>query len=163
LKTKTQHFSDMIPQTGDEELDTYLRWYMIPAISLTKLSKKGEVLTMGYRELNQRDSYWTSWLHLILFKDLERTMIEETIAHQKPSVKIPTTILPLIDREDDIDINAFFILRTARYYQLYHNHDMLSSWWPALKKTMDWLILRDTNGNGLPVQVSFWGDWKDVE
>lgn len=28
---------------------------------------------------------------------------------------------------------------------------------------MDWLISRDTKGKGLPRQVSFWGDWKDVK
>jgi uncharacterized protein (DUF608 family) len=118
---------------------------------------------MGYCELNQRDSYWTSWLHLVLFKELEKKMIEESIEYQQLSGKIPTTILPLIEREDDLDINAFFILRAARYYQLYHNKQELDSYWSALKKAMDWLISRDTNGNGLPVQVSFWGDWKDVD
>ena len=162
LKLRTEIFSKAIPETGDKELDTYLRWYMIPGISLTKCTKKNEVLTMGYCELNQRDSYWTSWLHLVLFKDLERRMIEESIAWQQSSGKIPTTILPLIEREDDLDINAFFILRATRYYQLYHNKDELRTWWPAMKKAMDWLVSRDINGNGLPVQVSFWGDWKDV-
>jgi hypothetical protein len=162
LKEKTRSFSDAIPTTGDKELDTYLRWYMIPGISLTKCTKENEVLTMGYCELNQRDSYWTSWLHLVLFKDLEEKMIEESINQQQPSGKIPTTILPLIEREDDLDINAFFILRISRFYRLYHNKKKLLTCWPSLKKAMDWLISRDSNGNGLPVQVSFWGDWKDV-
>jgi hypothetical protein len=162
LKTNTQLFSDAIPETGDKELDTYLRWYMIPGISLTKCTKNDEIVTMGYCELNQRDSYWTSWLHLVLFRELEKKMIEESIAAQQPSGKIPTTILPLIEREDDLDINAFFILRITRFYQLYHNEEELLAYWPSLKKAMDWLISRDSNGNGLPVQVSFWGDWKDV-
>ncbi|MDR0658791.1 MAG: hypothetical protein LBG18_07670 [Mediterranea sp.] len=162
LYAGTLDFEDHIPRTGDTELDEYLRWYMIPAVSLTRLTKNNEVLTMGYCELNQRDSYWTSWLHLVLFRDLEKKMIEESIAWQQPSGKIPTTILPLIEREDDLDINAFFILRAARFYRLYPDRDDLQAWWPALKKAMDWLISRDTNGNGLPVQVSFWGDWKDV-
>jgi len=162
LRDKTVSFDKAIPATGDKELDTYLRWYMIPGISLTKCTKKEEVLTMGYCELNQRDSYWTSWLHLVLFKDIEKKMIEETITYQQPTGKIPTTILPLIEREDDLDINAFFILRVARYYRLYHNKQELKSYWPKLKNAMDWLIGRDRNGNGLPEQVSFWGDWKDV-
>jgi uncharacterized protein (DUF608 family) len=162
LKEKTTLFGDAIPKTGDAELDNYLRWYMIPGISLTKCTKNNEVLTMGYIELNQRDSYWTSWLHLVLFKDAERKMIEESIEYQQPSGKIPTTILPLIERNDDLDINAFFILRAARYYQYYHDKKALSTDWTALKKAMDWLLSRDTNGDGLPVQVSFWGDWKDV-
>lgn len=163
LKAQTEVFADAIPETGDKELDTYLRWYMIPGISLTKCTKEDQVLTMGYCELNQRDSYWTSWLHLVFFKDLEKKMIEESIAAQQLSGKIPTTILPLIEREDDLDINAFFILRATRFYQLYHNKNDLLTYWPALKKAMDWLISRDSNGNGLPAQVSFWGDWKDVK
>jgi hypothetical protein len=162
LKEKTTLFNAAIPQTGDAELDDYLRWYLIPGISLTKCTKNNEILTMGYRELNQRDSYWTSWLHLVLFKDAEYSMIEESIAAQQPSGKIPTTILPLIERHDDLDINAFFILRVARYYQYYHDREKLTASWPALKKAMDWLLSRDTGGDGLPVQVSFWGDWKDV-
>jgi uncharacterized protein (DUF608 family) len=162
LKDKTTLFSDAIPQTGDILLDKYLRWYMIPGISLTKCTKDNNILTMGYCELNQRDSYWTSWLHLVLFKDVERKMIEESVEHQQASGKIPTTILPLIERHDDLDINAFFILRAARFYQYYNDRENLLKWLPALTKAMDWLISRDSSGDGLPAQVSFWGDWKDV-
>ena len=159
LETKTEEFSQAIPETGIEDVDTYLRWYMVPAISLTRYNKKGEILTMGYMELNPRDSYWTTWVHLLLYKDAERKMIEECL----PAGKMPTTILPVIEREDDLDINAFLILRAARFYQLYHEKDKLLSYWPVLKKAMDWLISRDTKGKGLPRQVSFWGDWKDVK
>ncbi|MDR2383507.1 MAG: glycoside hydrolase family 116 protein [Prevotellaceae bacterium] len=162
LRDKTSLFSDAIPQTGDILLDKYLRWYMIPGISLTKCTKDNNILTMGYCELNQRDSYWTSWLHLVLFKDVERKMIEESVDHQQTSGKIPTTILPLIERHDDLDINAFFILRAARFYQYYNDRENLLKWLPALTKAMDWLISRDSSGDGLPAQVSFWGDWKDV-
>ncbi|MDR3235692.1 MAG: hypothetical protein LBT48_03065 [Prevotellaceae bacterium] len=162
LKEKTATFSAAIPQTGDAELDKYLHWYIIPGISLTKCTKNDEILTMGYCELNQRDSYWTSWLHLVLFKDAERKMIDESAAWEQPSGKIPTTILPLIERHDDLDINAFFILRAIRYYNYHHDREALAAWWQPLKKAMDWLITRDTDGDGLPVQVSFWGDWKDV-
>ena len=118
---------------------------------------------MGYMELNPRDSYWTTWVHLLLYKDAERKMIEECLAAVSPAGKMPTTILPVIEREDDLDINAFLILRAARFYQLYHEKDKLLSYWPVLKKAMDWLISRDTKGKGLPRQVSFWGDWKDVK
>lgn len=162
LKDKTEGFSRAIPVTGDDELDSFLRWYMVSGVSLTKWTRNDEVVTMGYRELNQRDSYWTSWLHLVMFKDLERRMIEESIAWQQPSGKIPTTILPLIERNDDLDINAFFILRVARFWQMYHEQQNLQKYWPALKKAMEWLILRDKEHVGLPMQVSFWGDWKDV-
>jgi len=163
LREKTLQFSEAIPATGDEELDTYLRWYMTPGIALTKCTKNNEVLTMGYCELNQRDSYWTTWLHLVLFRDLERKMLLESIEYQQPSGKIPTTVLPLIERHDDLDINAFFILREARYYRMYQELAELKSDWAALRRAMDWLISRDKSGNGLPEQVSFWGDWKDVQ
>ena len=163
LETKTEEFSQAIPETGIEDVDTYLRWYMVPAISLTRYNKKGEILTMGYMELNPRDSYWTTWVHLLLYKDAECKMIEECLAAVSPAGKMPTTILPVIEREDDLDINAFLILRAARFYQLYHEKDKLLSYWPVLKKAMDWLISRDTKGKGLPRQVSFWGDWKDVK
>ena len=163
LETKTEELSQAIPETGIEDVDTYLRWYMVPAISLTRYNKKGEILTMGYMELNPRDSYWTTWVHLLLYKDAERKMIEECLAAVSPAGKMPTTILPVIEREDDLDINAFLILRAARFYQLYHEKDKLLSYWPVLKKAMDWLISRDTKGKGLPRQVSFWGDWKDVK
>lgn len=156
-------FSNAIPRTGDKELDTYLRWYMIPSVSLTKWTRNGELLTMGYCELNQRDSYWTSWMHLVFYKDLERKMIEESIEWQQPSGKIPTTILPLIEREDDLDINAFFILRVARFYRFYHAKRDLLAYWPAMKNAMNWLISMDTDGVGLPAQISYWGDWKDVK
>jgi len=163
LKNKTQQFADALPTTLDGELNYYIRWYMVPAVALTRCTKNDEVLTMGYCELNQRDSYWTSWLHLVLYKDLERKMLEESVQYQQESGKIPTTILPLIERHDDLDINAFFILREARYYRFYKERASLAADWNAMKKAMDWLISRDFAGNGLPEQVSFWGDWKDVD
>ena len=162
LLEKTRQFENLIPETGDAELDEYLRWYMVPAVSLTRITKNGEVLTMGYAELNQRDSYWTSWLHLVLYPQLEKEMIDESIEYQQPSGKIPTCILPLIEREDDLDINAFFILRAWRFFNFYKDKDTLFTWWEPLKKAMDWLISRDLRGDGIPAQESMWGDWKDV-
>jgi|GEM_PF-66267 len=162
LGEKTRQFSAAIPSTGIEDIDMYLRWYMIPAVSLTRCTADGKILTLGYCELNPRDSYWTTWVHLVLFKDAERRMIEECLEAVTPAGKMPTTILPLIEREDDIDINAFLILRAARYFGYYHDKDLLAKDWPTLKRVMDWLVTRDTEGKGLPRQVSFWGDWKDV-
>lgn len=162
LNRKTEEFSNAIPSTGIDDVDMYLRWYMIPAVSLTRCTKDGKILTLGYRELNPRDSYWTTWVHLVLFKDAERHMIEECLDAVTPEGKMPTTIMPLIERSDDLDINAFLILRAARFYQFYNEKDKLAQYWPTLKRAMDWLASRDSAGKGLPKQVSFWGDWKDV-
>ena len=135
---------------------------MVPGVALTRCTAKGQVVTLGYCELNQRDSYWASWLHLVLFPTAERTMIEESIAGMRPGGKIPTCLLPRIDRKDDIDINAFFLLRCYRYLKYSHETDLLRTHWDAIKTAADWLLSRDLEGTGLPVQTSTWADWKDV-
>lgn len=162
LHERTKLFADAIPQTADDELDAYLRWYMTAGISLTRLTADGKALTMGYCELNQRDSFWTSWLHLVLFRDLDWQMIEQSYAHISAEGKVPTCIYPVIERKDDLDINLFLLLRTARHYAFYNNKEQVQALWPAMRKTMEWVISRDFDGEGLPQQISFWGDWKDV-
>lgn len=47
FREKTTAFALAIPETGDKELDTYMRWYMIPGVSLTKWTKKGNFLRWG--------------------------------------------------------------------------------------------------------------------
>ena len=162
LKQATGAFDAKIPRTGDPELDGYLRWYMVPGVALTRCTAKGQVVTLGYCELNQRDSYWASWLHLVLFPTAERTMILESIRGMRPGGKIPTCILPRIDRKDDIDINAFFLLRIYRYIMYTGDLDLLRTHWDAVEQAADWLLSRDLEGTGLPVQTSTWADWKDV-
>jgi len=161
LRTQTEHFISRILKTGDEKLDEYLRWYMFAGVILTRLTRDA-VLTMGYRELNQRDSYWTSWQHLVFWPTLERKMIEESASYQRDNGKIPTTILPLIEREDDLDINEYFILRASRYYKWCRDEDFLKQIYPSLVKAYEYLGARDEDGDGLLEQKSFWGDWKDV-
>jgi cyanophycinase len=162
LKQATEAFEKQIPHTGDPELDDILRWYMVPGVALTKCTNKEKVVTLGYCELNQRDSYWASWLHLVMMPTAERTMIEESIGGMRPSGKIPTCILPRIDRKDDIDINAFFLLRFFRYYRYTQDRAFLETHWDALRQAADWLLGRDLEGTGLPMQTSTWADWKDV-
>ncbi|MEI8059670.1 MAG: GH116 family glycosyl hydrolase, partial [Ferruginibacter sp.] len=149
--------------TKDSVLDPILRWYLTPAMILTKCTKNGNVLNMGYSELNQRDSYWTSWMHLVLFPAGEKKMIEESIAAERDNGKIPTTILPIIEREDDLDINAFFVLRFFRYVNYYKDSAFAKQHWGKVKAAMDWLVSRDQSGEGLPQQKSLWADWKDVK
>ncbi len=152
---------DLLPRTHDDEIDRYNRWYLQAGVLLTRITAEG-VLTMGYSEMNQRDSFWTSWLHLVLWTDLERAMIEESARFQRPNGKIPTTILPVIERGDDIDINEYFNLRIARYCQWTHDLEFVRKMWPSFKLSIEYLKGMDNDGDGLLDQGSYWGDWKDV-
>ncbi len=162
LENKTNDFTKKLPVVNDREINRYLRWHMIPAVILTKTMKDGNVLTMGYSELNQRDSYWTSFAHLLLWPELEKKMIFESIEHQRNDGKIPTTILPTIERNDDIDITCYFILRAARYYNHHKDSQFLKYCYPAMKNAIGFLKSLDINNQGMPQQHSFWADWKDV-
>ena len=162
LKRLTMELSNKLPLVKDPEINRYLRWHTIPAVILTKNMKDGNVLTMGYSELNQRDSYWTSYAHLLLWPDLEKRMIQESIEYQRNDGKIPTTILPLIERNDDIDITCYFILRVARYFKQYNDVDFLEVCYPAIRKSVNFLLSLDKSNEGMPQQQSFWADWKDV-
>ncbi len=162
LREQTVLFDKALPQTADKELNDYMRWYMTAGVSLTRLTADGKALTLGYCELNQRDSFWTSWLHLVLFPRLDWQMIEQSYAHISAEGKVPTCIYPIIERRDDLDINLFLLLRTARHYAFYNNRAEVEALWPSMRKVMEWVISRDFSGEGLPEQISFWGDWKDV-
>lgn len=162
LLQHTRSFRDALPHVGDDRIDPYLQYYMLPAMVLTRINRDGQVLTMGYCELNQRDSFWTTWMHLVMFHELEWKMIAESYQAMRPSGKIPTCLLPEIERWDDLDINLFLILRTARYYAMYHDVQRLRQVWSDACRVMDWVVGRDLEHVGIPQQVSFWGDWKDV-
>ncbi len=168
LRRGLDRFIAAIPRLGNGKVWEYTRWYTQAAVMLTKADKSGTVITMGYSELNQRDSFWTTFMHLMYFPDLERKMIEISAAAQSETGKIPTTILPLIEREYDIDINEYFCLRIARYHKYHGDTDFLRKLFPAYKKSVEFLISRDRDGDGLPEQEPpenpecYWGDWKDV-
>ena len=162
LVSATERLSQRMPNTGDAELDEYLRWYTSAGVAMTRVLKDGTALTMGYHELNQRDSFWTTWVHLVWWPTLERRMIEESVWGQRPDGKVPTTILPLIEREDDVDINCYFILRGLRYVRFHQDDEFGRKILPALVKAAQWLAGRDRLGSGLPQGESFWYDWKDV-
>lgn len=163
-----QDFIDSVPSIGDEKITEYTRWYMQAAIMLTKSTNTGEVITMGYTELNQRDSFWTSFVHLSIWPELERDMIEVSCRWQRTDGKIPTTVLPMYERNFDIDINEYFCLRIARYYDFHNDRQFLSQCWDYYKNAVKWLLTRDLDGDGIPDQdvpenpECFWGDWKDV-
>lgn len=151
-----------IPRTGDAVIDEALRWYCASAVQLTKVSTNGTVAVMGYAEMTQRDGYWGSFLHNILFPDLERRMIEEIFTEQESNGKIPTSILPKRDCEDDVDTNAYAMLRAFRYAKFHCDKAFLSQIAANLKGAAVWLSSRDRDGDGLPDSVSNWYDWKDA-
>lgn len=162
LADELRGFVQMIPRTGDDRIDHYLPWYMSAGILLTKGNSAGDVLTMGYRELNPRDSFWTSGIHLVLWPSLERHMIQELAQNERADGRIPVTILPVIDRGSEIDSDTYFILRLARYYRWYRDDALLRQLWPAVQKAIAYLVARDTDHVGVPKQISYWADWKDV-
>ncbi|MFN0204788.1 MAG: GH116 family glycosyl hydrolase [Planctomycetota bacterium] len=151
-----------MPRTGDAVIDEALRWYCASAVQLTKVSTNGTVAVMGYAEMTQRDGYWGSFLHNILFPDLEKRMIEEIFTEQNPNGKIPTSILPKHDREDDIDTNAYAMLRAFRYAKFHFDQAFLSQIAANLKGAAVWLSSRDRDGDGIPDAASNWYDWKDA-
>lgn len=163
LREQLHTFVDALPRTGDAKVDEYLRWYISAGILLTKGDRQGHVLTMGYKELNQRDSFWTSGLHLVFWRELERTMLLESARGQRSSGRIPVTLLPVIDRGDEIDSSEYFVLRVTRYYRWYRDDALLAQVWPAIRKAIDYLASRDSERVGVPMQRSYWADWKDVE
>jgi hypothetical protein len=162
LAKRTSGFDAAIPATGSQLIDDSLRWYMTAGVLLTKLAGDGNALTMGYSELNQRDSYWTSFIHLVYWPELDVKMMEESAAAQRPDGKIPTTILPVIERDTDIDINCYFGLRLLRRASYWDDTAFLRRQWPALKSAVSFVAAMDTDGDGLPEQKDFWADWKDV-
>ena len=161
-------FIAVIPNVGDGQILRYTRWYMQAAILLTKSARTGEVITMGYTELNQRDSFWTSFVHLSLWSGLEKEIIRLSARWMRPDGKIPTTILPRIERHYDIDINEYFCLRIARYHRYHRDIGFLEEMYDFYRRSVAFLLSFDRDGDGIPEQdtpdnpMSFWGDWKDV-
>lgn len=162
LKSATKAFDAAIPETGNAKVDGYARWYLSCGPLMTKIRKDGIVVNMGYSELNQRDSFWTSWIHLVFWPEADRKMIEESAEFQREDGKIPTTVLPLIERNDDIDITTYYIHRINRYSRFHNDLDFAKKMFPSLLKAFDFLYSMDDEGVGVPMQHSFWGDWKDV-
>ena len=173
LAAQHSAFTAALPATGQAHFDASIRWLLAPAVLLTK--GVGErVSTMGYVEMCARDSFHTTWLHSYMWPTLERAMVGEfcefqcnasTSACGGVDGKIPTTVLPLIYRSDNIDVTAYFVLRAARYVEASGDVDYLRATFPCLQRALAYLISRDTEGSGLPAHknTSFWADWLDVD
>ena len=172
-------FIATIPTSGNKSIDESIRWWLQASIILTK--GIGErVITMGYVELNARDSFWTSFLHAYAWPSLEAIMLREMCEFAcsgdggPPSYcqggayavegKIPTCVLPTIVRDDNIDITAFFIQRLARYFEATGDEELLSELFPCLRNAIHYLQRRLPIGGSLPAARpdSYWGSWEDV-
>ena len=174
LAAQHSAFIAALPSSGgDAHFDESIRWLLAPAVLLTK-GVGNQSSTMGYVEMCARDSYHTTWLHDYMWPSLEKTMLLELCAAQcSPSIeacngtdgKIPTTILPLIYRDDNIDVTAYFVLRLGRYFESSGDVDTLSDTFPCLQRALAYLQSRDVEGSGLPAhrRDSFWADWLDVD
>lgn len=81
LEREHKDFVSVLPRTGDAKRDASIRWFTESAVLLTK-GAQTNVLTMGYVELNQRDSFWTSWLHVKLWPDIDLAILQETATNQ---------------------------------------------------------------------------------
>jgi hypothetical protein len=171
-------FIAVIPTSGNKSTDDATRWWLQASIILTK-GIGDRVLTMGYVELNARDSFWTTFLHAYTWPSLEATMLREMCEFAcgpdggPPSYcqggasvhgKIPTCILPTIVRDDNIDITAFFVMRLARYFEATGDELLLSELYPCLRSALMYLIRRVPEGGALPAarNDSYWGSWEDV-
>jgi hypothetical protein len=88
-------------------------------------------------------------------------MLHEAVAAQEPSGKIPTCILPEIERPDDIDITAYFVLRVVRHHRWWRDDALSRVLWPAVRSAVAYLAGLGA-GLGVPAQHNFWADWKDV-
>lgn len=174
LEREHRNFVAVLPVTGDAKVDASLRWFTESAVLLTK-GAQTSTLTMGYVELNQRDSFWTSWLHVKLWPDIDLAMLQETAANQcgaptahPPAActagKIPTTILPDIIRGDNVDVTCYYIIRAHRHYQWTRNKAALALLYPSLVKAAQYLSSRDVFGVGVPAadNSTFWADWKEL-
>jgi hypothetical protein len=156
-------FVTALPTTGSARGDESVRWLTAPAVLLTK-GVGAQTSTMGYVEMCSRDSFYTTFLHNYMWQDLDRDMVREFVAWQcNASVpkcggagndgKIPTTILPAIYRDDNIDITGYFVLRVGRYVQASGDEALLREVYPAVRRALLYLLRRaaaDSGGGGLP-------------
>jgi hypothetical protein len=174
LSAQHSAFVASIPLTGDSATDQSIRWFLAPPILLTK-GVGMLTSTMGYVEMCPRDGYWTTWLHSFMWPGLEADMILEFASFQCDSSipecggaendgKIPTTVLPLIYRDDNIDVTGYFVLRVGRYLNSTGDVSLLIDVYDNVKRALLYLLSRRV-GDGLPAakEDSQWADWLDVD
>ena len=174
LAAQHSAFIASIPTTGNATTDRSVRFFLAPPVLLTK-GVGALTSTMGYVEMCPRDGFWATWLHAFMWPALEADMIREFVAFQCNATtpecdgidgKIPTTILPLIYRDDNIDVTAYFVLRIGRYLRASGDVALLREVYPAVRRALAYLLSRRVgDGSGLPAALehSQWADWLDVD
>ena len=182
----TREWIDALPKSGDAKLDEYARWYLSAAVCLTRVAEHGAwpaqqreddypalddpnrlspdmlAITMGYREHNPRDTYWTSFPHVVFWPDLERDMIAMHFGAQGKDGSFQCAY-PLFFRDQCIDWTGYVLHRLYRYAK--YTGD-----WEFVKRCMNSggiqagidFLLRRCEANGLPEHYDLWADWKDV-
>ena len=102
---------------------------------------------------------------MLFWPELDAAMLIESAQYQQDDGRIPTTVLPIILRDDNIDITQYWVVRVARHYQYYGNLTLLVQLYPAVQRAMVYLRGRDYAGVGVPaaMNTSFWADWLDVD
>jgi hypothetical protein len=174
LAAQQSAFVSVLPLTGDPTTDKSIRWFLAPPVLLTK-GVGNLTSTMGYVEMCPRDGFWTTFLHSYMWPGLEKDMIREfasfqcieSISECGGSInngKIPTTVLPLIYRNDNIDITAYFILRIGRYFNETSDISLIQEVYDNIRNALLYLLSRRSS-DGLPAakENSQWADWLDVD
>ena len=102
---------------------------------------------------------------MYFWPDLDAEMLRECAANQQPDGKIPTTVLPIILRDDNIDVTAYYVARVARNFQVTGDLALLKALYPSVQRALRYLQSRDTTGVGVPSAIisSPWADWMDVD
>jgi len=80
-------------------------------------------------------------------------MIRESCQNQMSSGKIPTCIMPFVDRIDDVDINEYFNLRIARYYRWTHDKTFLIEVWGNLVRSIEYLLSTDSDNDKVVIRL----------
>ena len=189
LYASAEGWAEALPRSGSPMLDRYARWYASAAVVLTRtagLSAGNAVhgsqlghedklaydlsavpldrltITLGYREHNPRDSYWTSIPHLLIWPGLERDMIYAFLAAQGADGSFQCCY-PTIFRYKCIDKTAYVLHRIYRYAAATGDWSLARACIETggVERGVDYLIDL-SRANGLPEHYDFRADWKDV-
>ncbi len=147
--SSTAGIEEWLPRTGDAALDAALRAYVGSSVQLTRVRTDGTVGILSGPSSPVLDGFWASQLHLVLFPDLERRMIDQVFLSQRRDGKPPAALFPLEEGTDDVDGACAAMLRVFRFSRWHADPHATSKLAANLKGTAAWLAARDEDGDGL--------------